>query len=49
MATTTCGSPGYVAPEILKKEVYDHRCDYWSMAIVMFLMLSGTLPFFHEN
>ena len=49
LATTTCGSPGYVAPEILKKMSYDHRCDYWSMAVVMFLMLCGTLPFFNDN
>jgi len=49
LATTTCGTPGYVAPEILKKQVYDHRCDYWSMAVVMFIMLSGTPPFYDEN
>merc|ERR1719469_850989 len=49
LATTTCGTPGYVAPEILKKTVYDHRCDYWSMAVVMFIMLSGTPPFFDDN
>lgn len=49
MATTTCGTPGYVAPEILKKQPYDHRCDYWSLAVVLFIMLSGTPPFYHED
>jgi len=49
LATTTCGTPGYVAPEILKKQSYDHRCDYWSMGVVMFIMLSGTPPFYHDN
>lgn len=49
LATTTCGTPGYVAPEILWKKGYDHRCDYWSMAVVMFIMLSGTPPFYHED
>jgi len=49
LAETTCGTPGYVAPEILRKTKYDHRCDYWSMAVVMFIMLSGTPPFYHED
>ena len=49
LATTTCGTPGYVAPEILNKKPYDHRCDFWSLAVVLFIMLSGTPPFFHED
>lgn len=49
LATTTCGTPGYVAPEILHKKPYDHRCDYWSLAVVLFIMLSGTPPFYHED
>ena len=49
LATTTCGTPGYVAPEVLIKKPYDHRCDYWSLAVVMFIMLSGTPPFYHED
>lgn len=49
LATTTAGTPGYVAPEVLSREPYDHRCDYWSLAVVMFIMLSGTPPFYHED
>merc|ERR1711957_1124337 len=49
LATTTCGTPGYVASEILNKKPYDHRCDYWSLAVVLFIMLSGTPPFYHED
>jgi calcium/calmodulin-dependent protein kinase I len=49
MATTTCGTPGYVAPEILRKTSYDYRCDYWSIGVVMFILLSGTPPFYHED
>jgi serine/threonine protein kinase len=49
LAQTTCGTPGYVAPEVLEKKPYDYRCDYWSLAVVMFIMLSGTPPFYHED
>lgn len=49
LATTTCGTPGYVAPEILHKTAYDSRCDFWSLAVVMFILLSGTPPFYHED
>ena len=49
LSTTTCGTPGYVAPEILNKKPYDQRCDYWSLAVVLFIMLSGTPPFYHED
>ena len=49
MAETTCGTPGYVAPEVLLRKPYDHRCDYWSLGVVMFIMLSGTPPFYHPD
>ncbi|CAG9317394.1 unnamed protein product [Blepharisma stoltei] len=40
-----CGSPGYVAPEILRKEPYDKRIDAFSAGILMFVILSGRTPF----
>lgn len=49
LATTTAGTPGYVAPEVILKQPYDQRCDYWSLAVTLFVMLSGTPPFFHED
>ena len=38
-----------MAPEVLSKNPYDHRCDFWSLGVVMFIILSGVAPFFHEN
>ena len=39
------GTPGYIAPEIISCKPYDSRCDYWSLGVIMFLLLSGELPF----
>lgn len=40
-----CGSPGYVAPEILKKKPYTKKADIFSAGIIMFTLLSGRAPF----
>ena len=39
------GTPGYIAPEIISCKPYDNKCDYWSLGVIMFLLLSGELPF----
>lgn len=49
LASTTCGTPGYVAPEVLKQEPYGMACDYWSIGVVAFILLSGTPPFYEED
>jgi calcium/calmodulin-dependent protein kinase I len=40
-----CGTPGYVAPELLEKIPYDWQCDMWSLGVVVFILLGGYAPF----
>lgn len=49
LASTTCGTPGYVAPEVLMQKPYGKACDYWSIGVVAFILLSGTPPFYEED
>lgn len=46
---TACGTPGYVAPEILKGLAYDSEVDLWSIGIVLYILLCGFPPFYNEN
>jgi len=45
MAETMCGSPLYMAPEVLNGEKYDVRADLWSTGVVLFEMVTGKTPF----
>jgi serine/threonine protein kinase len=49
MAETLCGTPLYMAPELLKFQRYDSRCDLWSAGVVLFEMLAGKTPFVGSN
>lgn len=52
MLRTVCGTPLYVAPEILENKkqgkTYSKKVDIWSLGVVLFTMLSGTLPFSND-
>ena len=47
--TTQCGTPGYVAPEILEGVPYDTRSDMWSLGVIVYILLGGYPPFIEQN
>ena len=44
-----CGSPGYIAPEILHRMPYNHKVDVFSAGIILYIILSGKTPFYSKN
>ncbi|CAH0022923.1 unnamed protein product [Clonostachys rhizophaga] len=49
LAETLCGSPLYMAPEILRYEKYDAKADLWSVGTVLYEMATGRPPFRARN
>merc|ERR1719321_2503094 len=43
-----CGSDFYLAPEVIKQEEYGREIDIWAVGIITYVLLSGSLPFFHN-
>ncbi|KHJ98273.1 hypothetical protein OESDEN_01751 [Oesophagostomum dentatum] len=49
MAATLCGSPMYMAPEVIMSLQYDAKADLWSIGTILFQCLTGKAPFQAQN
>lgn len=49
LMTVACGTPGYVAPEILRGIAYGREVDIWSIGVILYILLCGFPPFYDDN
>lgn len=43
--TDRCGTPAYIAPEIIKSKYKGFKSDYWSLGVTLFILLTASPPF----
>lgn len=49
LMNVACGTPGYVAPEILRGQSYGKEVDIWSVGVILYILLCGFPPFYDDN
>jgi len=49
LAETLCGSPLYMAPEVMQAQKYDAKADLWSVGVILYQLVTGIPPFNGDN
>uniref|UniRef100_A0A914WUY5 Protein kinase domain-containing protein n=1 Tax=Plectus sambesii TaxID=2011161 RepID=A0A914WUY5_9BILA len=49
LMTDTCGTPEYIAPEVLLRMPYTNKVDVWALGVISYILMSGIMPFDDEN